>query len=48
MEKAASLIEQVLPRLPRAAIAVLLMALTLIAVLPAFTRLPPVDRAANC
>ena len=44
MEKAASLIEQVLPRLPRVAIAGLLVALTLIAVLPAFTRLPPVDR----
>ncbi|MBI1216994.1 MAG: glycosyltransferase family 39 protein [Rhodobacteraceae bacterium] len=44
MQTLATMIERVLPRLPRAAMAVVLLVLTLGAVLPAFTSLPPVDR----
>jgi 4-amino-4-deoxy-L-arabinose transferase-like glycosyltransferase len=44
MDRLASLIERTLPRLARGALAVLLLILTLGAVLPAFTSLPPVDR----
>ncbi len=44
MEQLATLLERLITRLPRAGLASLLLVLTLLAVLPAFTTLPPVDR----
>lgn len=44
MHRLATMIERALPRLPRAAMAAVLLVLTLAAALPAFTGLPPVDR----
>lgn len=44
MDRLARLIERMLLRLPRGAMTILLLALTLGATLPAFTSLPPVDR----